>query len=100
MTAGPWRVETWHMNYSPDKPEGVEDIIAADGTHVFCCGHDYDDCGVIATLEDGYLMAAAPDLLAALQSVVAWADAGCPANEVSIFPAARDAIRKATEITP
>lgn len=61
-------------------------------------------CACVSTTESGYyltklcpLHAAAPALLAALRSLVAWADAGCPfhAPDESVFPAARAAIRQA-----
>ncbi len=57
-TPGPWRVVD-------------DDIHAADGTHVVCFGHDYDEYGYIAWSADACLIAASPDLLAALKQFVA-----------------------------
>ena len=51
--------------------DGVEDIIAADGHHVFCSGHDYGENGTIGLADARYAVHAAncyPDLLAALKA--------------------------------
>ncbi len=45
-------------------------IIAADGDHVVCSGHDYDECGIIGNRDDARLIAAAPELLDALKRVL------------------------------
>lgn len=69
----------------------VEDVIAADGTHVVCTGHDYEDSGYVS-LADARLIAAAPDLLAALKAIYA-ADRDTP----ELFLRAGLAIRKAEQ---
>ena len=66
-TPGPWTVKLGGIEPClPTDPRWVEEIIAADGTHVVCFGHDYDEYGSIS-LEDAQLIAAAPDLLDALK---------------------------------
>jgi hypothetical protein len=69
ITPWPWRVE-------PEVPEvgaggwGVEDIVAADGTHVVCFGHDYDDYGSMSSQADAEFIAAAPALVAMLREAL------------------------------
>jgi hypothetical protein len=47
----------------------IDDVMAADGTHVVCTGHDYNDGGYVS-VDDARLIAAAPDLLAACKEYV------------------------------
>jgi hypothetical protein len=56
-TPGPWSIFENHC------------IVAANGDHVVCAGHDYDEGGIIGEDADARLIAAAPDLLAALKAI-------------------------------
>lgn len=53
-TPGPWRMG------------GLDEVVAENGVHVVCFGHDYEDYGAIARDEDANLIAHAPEWLAAL----------------------------------
>ena len=71
-------VRIYHEETTADWPEPemhvmeftniVDDIVAADGTHVVCLGHDYNDAGTVSA-EDAILIAAAPELLYALKQL-------------------------------
>lgn len=89
-TPGPWH---------PLEDPYEDCIVAANGDHVVCCGHDYDEYGIIPNGADKRLIAAAPDLLQAarealetLHSAEKLMDCIGAANRL------RDAVRKATEI--
>jgi hypothetical protein len=64
-TPGPWKCET-----------PGDCIVAVDGTHVVCFGHDYDDYGYLGNVADARLIAAAPDLLEACKAVLEQFDSG------------------------
>ncbi len=68
FTPGPWvaEVERWGVRDPQLKPG---DIMAGK-THVVCFGHGYDEYGNIDSLADAFLIAAAPDLYAALESLL------------------------------
>lgn len=57
-TPGPWKAKNEY------------DCIRAGNRCVVCMGHDYDDGGVIPNDADMTLITAAPDMLAALNSVM------------------------------
>ena len=67
ITPGPWRVGLNQngFNLPLAQRETTDCIIAADGSHVVCAGHDYDEFGLIPSRDDARLIAAAPDLLEA-----------------------------------
>lgn len=85
-TPGPWTVV---RNDFADSC-----IASADGKHVVCMGHDYDECGMIVNPCDVPLIAAAPDLLAALKDCCA-ALGGVVAHPEAIPASALIAIAKA-----
>jgi len=47
----------------------VADVMGANGEHVVCFGHDYDDYGG-CDVDDARLIAAAPDLFTAASELV------------------------------
>ena len=80
--------------------DDVEDVIAANGTHVVCLGHDYDDYGVVSS-DDAHLIAAAPELLEAAQTALSfmrcieWTDESTATESANIEQLLEDAIAKA-----
>jgi hypothetical protein len=91
-TPGPWVVDD-----NREGREGLVTVYGADGSAVTCTG-DMEDC-TARDLADARLIAAAPDLLAAIESeaVRRAYDAGLGASEWEAFlwPEARAAIAKA-----
>jgi len=84
-TPGPWAVSAG--SYGPEMQ-----INGADGFGVALCADGVGD-GVME--RNARLIAAAPDLLAALQSIVASADANCGDSLANAIDTARAAIEKA-----
>jgi hypothetical protein len=70
-TLGPW---IWQPMQGDDMPK----LFNANGTHICDFGNDrtyYPTAGTPPDTEDARLIAAAPDLLAALQSILKWGHA-------------------------
>ncbi len=87
FTAGPWRVNTGGSQMC----DPGTTICFAEGVGVFSDADYHGD-----KLADARLIAAAPDLLAALEALVAAGGIG----QESMFRDARDAIAKATGAPP
>ena len=75
-------------------PDQVEDVMAADGTHVVCTGHDYNDGGHVSPA-DARLIAAAPELLALAEKLDRWGYTITAENAAEIVDDARAALAKA-----
>ena len=95
-TPGPWKV--FNSKYA-DKP-GIETDDETFSVVVF--GKISESCGVDGRTEDekqanAKLIAAAPDLLEALQAIVNWLESPADALSDKDFNAAKEAIKKATE---
>jgi hypothetical protein len=60
-TPGPWASDGGHS---------YDCIVAANGDHVVCMGHDHDEAGCMFNEADIPLIAAAPDLLSALKAAI------------------------------
>ena len=87
-TPGPWLVETFTR---PDRGEVTQvSAFSEDGNRILCCVvQSFNE------IEDARLIAAAPDLLRALQEIVAAADGSGWAQLDATFSTARAAIVKA-----
>jgi hypothetical protein len=84
-TPGPWKIITSWNDYMVEGPNG-EEIIWQDG--------NYDTPTI--SLEDACLIAAAPDLLMALNQVMSWIDNWSPEFVYDEeWPADRDKVRAA-----
>lgn len=101
-TPGPWSLETWPPREN-DEYQRPRLVIIADGSYLV----DIED-GLVREIHDGQmanarLIAAAPDLLAALQYIVSWTPidrdrwTGDDWNGEIARDMANEAIRKATE---
>lgn len=87
-TTGPWIVETFAC---PDRGEVTQvSAFSEDGNRILCC-----EVQSFKKIEDAKLIAAAPDLLEALQEIVAAAD-GTGWNQLDpSFSKARAALARA-----
>lgn len=96
-TPGPWTLEIHHAP-NPKVPDSPGDVFGPNGEHIVCFGHDYDDYGAFESMADARLIAAAPDLLAALDFLLLQVDTverTSVVRESAIYREARAAIAKA-----
>lgn len=90
-TPGPWTIDGRTYDIAR------ADTHNADVMEIVTIRHRMDEIAYVPSLDTGNarLIAAAPDLLEALQRIVAWADAGCDPSSKSI-EAARALIKRVT----